>query len=226
MNRLFVDNSRDCFRICKFILEYDEELSEKECYRRLDKLQLSVGGQIIFHVNGNYLYKFKVDKNVEEKKRRWEVFVNLGQYGFDYMPLCGLYYHEVCFFINTDAKVEMEVMYDDLGLEEKEMINSGAFTQKVELPRVEIIKDFRKIYVPKVVENSLYFYIESENLVSFCKDGDELLTTFYGDGYYNVEVEGDCFIDIMSVNDCRVEMYYLSKNRFRVFSGMGGSYST
>jgi len=226
MSRFLVDRSKDCFSRCKFILEYEEEISEKECYKRLEKLQFTVGGQIIFQINGNYLYKFKVDKNVEEKKRKWDVWINLGQYGFDYIPLFELYYHEVCFFIYTDAKVEMEVIYDELGLEEKKMIKDGCFDQNVKLPREEI-PDGKKIYVSKVVENSLYFYVESENMATFCKDGNELLSTYYGDGLYNVEVEGDCLIEIMGVNDCRVEMYYLHKNEFRVFSGMAGlKYST
>ena len=227
VSRFLVDRSKDCFSRCKFILEYEEEISEMECYKRLEKLQLTVGGQIIFQINGNYLYKFKVDKNVDDKKRKWDVWINLGQYGFDYMPLCGLCFHEVCFFIYTDARVEMEVLYDDMGMEEKEMIKDGCFDQNVKLPRVEILKDLRGIYVPEVVENSLYFYVESENMATFCKDGNELLSTYYGDGLYNVEVEGDCLIEIMGVNDCRVEIYYLRKNEFRVFSGMGGlKYST
>jgi len=143
------------------------------------------------------------------------------------MPIYGLYYHEVCFYIYTDAKVKMEVLGNEMGMEEKEMIRSCNFTQNVELPRVEIIEDFRGIYVPKVVENSLYFYLDGENMSTFCKDGNELLSTYYGDGFYNVEVEGDCLIEIMGVNDCRVEMYYLRKNEFRVIFGMGGlMYST
>ena len=215
-------NGGDCFRRVKFIIEFGEEVSEKECYRRIERLELEIGGLLIFRINGNYLYYIeKEKKNKAEKRNKWEIEMDLRKYGFDYIPLCALKYHDVRFLITKDINVKMEVIYENMEDEEKERLKNSVFNQDVKLPEAVILINFIEIFVPNIVDNSLYFYIESENMATFCKDGNELLSTYYGDGIYNVEVNGDCFIDIMGVNNCRVEKYFLRKYEYRVWRGMG-----
>lgn len=224
MERIHIEKSGDIFKKIFIKLAFENEVSERTSYEELLKFQLTFGGMIIIDINGNYLYH-KQNIRKKEKRLEWVIEIDLREYGFEFIPLFAMFFQEIDIFIYAPEALKKEVWvdYEEMDNKLKDEISHSFFYQDLRLPKVLFKETDRQIYIPEFSENKVVIKVKGDRNVSFCGDGNELLSTYYGNGYYEVELNTSCILDVMGLEEKQIiEIYGIRNNKLQVWAGLSG----
>lgn len=224
MERIHIEKSGDIFKKIFIKLTFNNEVSERMAYEELLKFQLTFGGMIIIDLNGNYLY-YKKNIIKKEKLTEWVIEIDLREYGFEYVPLFAMFFQEIDIFIYAPEVLEKKVWvdYEEMDNKLKDEINHSFFYQDLKLPKVYLQETDRQLYIPEFSENKVVIKVKEGRLVTFCSKGEELLSTYYGNGYYEVELNTSGILDVMGLEEKQIiEIYGIRNNKLQVLSGLSG----